>query len=65
MKNFFGLICSLQEIPWTPLAKAIASNQVTKGEAKLIYAAAHSRYATALRRFSRLVMDGEVPADLR
>jgi hypothetical protein len=45
--------------------EAIASNQVTKGEAKLIYAAAHSRYATALRRFSRLVMDGEVPADLR
>jgi hypothetical protein len=44
---------------------AIAKNQVTKEEGKLIYAAAHSRYATALRRFSRLVLDGEVPPDLQ
>jgi hypothetical protein len=44
---------------------AIANNKVTKEEEKLIYAAAQSRYTTALRRFSRLVLDGEVPADLR
>ena len=44
---------------------AIANNQVTKEEGKLIHAAAQSRYATALRRFSKLVLDGELPPELR
>lgn len=45
--------------------EAIANNQTTIEEGKLILAAALSRYAAALLRFSRLVLDGEVPADLR
>ena len=45
--------------------QAIADNQTTDEEGKLILAAALGGYATALRRFSRLVLDGEVPADLR
>jgi hypothetical protein len=44
---------------------AIANNQVTNEEGKLIYAAALSRYVAALLRFSRLVVDGEVPPDLQ
>jgi hypothetical protein len=44
---------------------AIANNQVTKEEGKLIHAAALGRYAAALLRFSRLVVDGEVPPDLQ
>jgi hypothetical protein len=43
--------------------EAIAANQLTKEEEKLIHAAARSRYATALRRFSDLVVDGKVPPD--
>ena len=42
---------------------AIANNQVTNEEGKLILAAALSRYVAALLRFSRLVVDGEVPPD--
>ena len=45
--------------------QAIANNRVSQEEEKLILAAALSRYAEALLRFSRLVLDGEVPADLR
>ena len=45
--------------------QAIANNRVSHEEGKLILAAALSRYAVALLRFSRLVLDGEVPADLR
>jgi hypothetical protein len=45
--------------------QAIANNRVSQEEGKLILAAALSRYAVALLRFSRLVLDGEVPADLR
>jgi hypothetical protein len=37
---------------------AIASNQVTKDEAALIYKGALNRYASALRRFSALVVHG-------
>jgi hypothetical protein len=44
---------------------AIANNQVTKDEGKLIQAAAQSRYATAFRRFSKLVLDAEFPAELQ
>jgi hypothetical protein len=45
--------------------EAIANNQTADEEGKLILAAALSRYAAALLRFSRLVLDGEVPPDLR
>jgi hypothetical protein len=44
--------------------EAIAKNEVANEEGKLILAAALSRYAAALLRFSRLVLDGEVPPDL-
>jgi hypothetical protein len=44
--------------------QAIANNQMTNEEGKVILAAALSRYAAALLRFSRLVLDGEVPPDL-
>jgi hypothetical protein len=44
--------------------EAIANNQMTNEEGDLILAAALSRYAAALLRFSRLVLDGEVPPDL-
>lgn len=44
---------------------AIANNQATKEEGKLIHAAELSRYATALRRFSRLVIDAQFAPDLR
>ena len=44
--------------------EAIASHQLTKEEGKLIPAAALSRYATALGRFSGLVVYGKVPPDL-
>jgi len=43
--------------------EAIASNQLTNEEGRLIHAAALRRYATALRRFSDLVVYGEVPSD--
>jgi hypothetical protein len=42
---------------------AITNNLVTKDEGKLLYTAALSRYATALRHFSSLVVDGIVPKD--
>jgi hypothetical protein len=45
-------------------SEAIANNQ-TEEDLKQIHAAALSRYATALQRFSKLVLDGEVPPDLR
>lgn len=45
--------------------QAIANNQMTDEEGNLILAAALSRYATALLRFSRLVLDGEIPPDLQ
>jgi hypothetical protein len=46
------------------VCEAIACNQVTKEERKLIHAAARSQYANALRRFSNLVVYGRVPPDL-
>ncbi len=39
------------------------NDQLTQGEAQLLYKGARSRYVTALRRFSRLVLDGEAPGD--
>jgi hypothetical protein len=48
-----------------PACEAIANNEVTKEEGNVIYPAALSRYATALQRFCRLVLYGEVPSDLR
>jgi hypothetical protein len=45
--------------------KAIANKAVTEETGKLARAIALSQYATALRRFSRLVLHGEVPPDLR
>jgi hypothetical protein len=47
------------------VCEAIANNQLTKEERKLIHAAARSRYAIALRRFSSWVVDGKAPPDLR
>jgi len=44
---------------------AIAGNQLTKEEGRLIRAAAIKRYATALGRFSSWVTDGKAPPDLR
>lgn len=44
---------------------AIANNQLTKAEGKLIHAAALRRSATALRRFSKLVIDDQFAPDLR
>jgi hypothetical protein len=44
---------------------AIASNQVTKEEGRLIRAAALKRYASALQRFSGFVVEGKAPPDLR
>jgi hypothetical protein len=44
---------------------AIASNQLTKEEAKLMHEATLKEYATALRRFSIWVTEGNIPPDLR
>ena len=45
--------------------EAIKDQQLTYKEGKLLFAAAFTRYATALRRFSGLVVDGKVPPDLQ
>jgi len=45
--------------------EAIKDHHVTGQEGKLLYTAALTRYATALRRFSGLVVDGKVPPDVR
>ena len=42
---------------------ALADNLVTKDEAALLYRCAFQRYARALRRFSALVVHGELPKD--